>query len=236
MNTGQPLSRTLRSIRPDYLMREESELQRSLLERYEKVCANISADLGKYYSAAVCKGILVWAADPEKAGRSSVVDEIMRSFFAQRMETDYTNMIYRHFDCLEREAAQVIREELLRNGWDPDRCRTLGRIPLRGFRQYWHYQGEIYIREEVARMVDEFNFWELLDDLPQMPRESRINFRCSQVARLWDPLRRQLLEDRVKLSIGILSRFSDQPFDALYCNQLILSLKRWEASAYQQDT
>lgn len=225
----------LQQIRPDYRIGEVSGLQQALLECYEKVYMEIGMELGRYYRTAVYKGLLIWAGQPERVGRSALMDDLILEIFDQLMDEKYANMVSNHFERLENIAAEAIRSELLREGWDPERVRTLARIPLKAFRQYWMAHAKVFIREEVEMMVEEFNFWELLEDLPQMPRESRIKMRSDHVARLWQPLRRQLLEDRVKLSLRILGAFQEQIFTALYCDQLILSLGRWENTVAQTE-
>ena len=222
------MNRILKKIRPNYLMTDECQLYHTLMECYEKAYMDIGAELGCWYRDAVYAGLRIWVLNPEQAGRSSGVDDIILDIFDRQIEGKYTDLVQKRFSRLENETAEIVRREMLQDGWAPEKINSLEKIPLRGFQTYWSMHAKVYIREEVAEMVEEFNFWELLDDLPQLSRESRIKMRVEQLLHLRNPLERQLIEDRIKLTLRFLANFGENSFRAMYCNQLWQSLRKWE--------
>ena len=197
---------TARSIRD-----RSTPLSSELCRCYELIVDPAVRNLSEIYYQSVTLGLIRWSQGPQKVRTCGDLD-----------------------DEISLEVLKVLNEQIAADMTDGG-CQpaALDMLDMHAFQIFWAYWLGAHITEYVKQLVEEFHFWELFDDLNQLPEEFRERYRTMQLEHYLEPLKKILRKDKLQMSIWLRDFFMEEKFLTVYRNQIIHCLNKWEKSLKQ---
>lgn len=210
------------------LRKQDTPLCRELRRCYDMLMVPAAGCIASKYVYAVLLGLVNWGEQPLRIARSADMNDEIMGIFADAMDDLVPKLLRSDMKKSAQETARAlstqIAADMTERGFQP---LTPDTLDMHTFQQFWLRRTKEEATGEVMQKVEEFEFWELLDDLPQIPEEFRIRYRARHVESLFRPVTKVLEADQKQLENWLSAFFQEEKFLTVFRNQIILSLEKW---------